>query len=48
MIPVILDVTKQEDIDRVLSRIDAEVGQLDGLVNNAGGGRRRSGVVDRR
>ncbi|MEZ5375165.1 MAG: SDR family NAD(P)-dependent oxidoreductase [Acidimicrobiales bacterium] len=38
VIPVILDVTKQEDIDRVLSRIDAEVGQLDGLVNNAGVG----------
>lgn len=36
VIPVILDVTKREDIDRVLVQIDTEVGKLDGLVNNAG------------
>lgn len=33
-----LDVTDQEDIDRVVSRIEDEVGALDCLVNNAGYG----------
>lgn len=36
VVPVILDVTKRDDIDRVLGQIDADVGKLDGLVNNAG------------
>ena len=34
--PVILDVTKREDIARVVQTIDAETGSLNGLVNNAG------------
>lgn len=34
--PVILDVTRPEDVNRVLDRIDGEVGALHGLVNNAG------------
>lgn len=36
VIPVIIDVTKREDIDRVLNQIGSEAGSLDGLVNNAG------------
>ena len=36
VVPVIIDVTKREDIDRVLEQIDAEAGLLHGLVNNAG------------
>jgi NAD(P)-dependent dehydrogenase (short-subunit alcohol dehydrogenase family) len=36
VVPVIIDVTKAEDIERVLAQIDAEVGVLHGLVNNAG------------
>lgn len=36
VIPVIIDVTKREDIDRVLEQVRSEVGSLDGLVNNAG------------
>ncbi len=36
IVPVILDVTKAEDIANVVKQIDAEVGSLDGLVNNAG------------
>jgi len=34
--PVLIDVTRRADIDRVLSQIRDEVGSLDGLVNNAG------------
>lgn len=34
--PVILDVTNRAHIDKVLGRIEADVGRLDGLVNNAG------------
>ena len=36
VIPVLIDVTQREDIDKVLSQIRTEVGFLDGLVNNAG------------
>ncbi|MCP5024860.1 MAG: SDR family NAD(P)-dependent oxidoreductase [Actinomycetia bacterium] len=36
VVPVIIDVTRGEDIDKVLAQINAEVGSLDGLVNNAG------------
>ncbi len=36
VIPVILDVTKSEDIARVVDQIGSEVGSLNGLVNNAG------------
>ena len=36
VVPVIIDVTRRQDIDAVLGRIRAEVGRLDGLVNNAG------------
>lgn len=36
IVPVQLDVTEREDIARVIERIDAEVGSLNGLVNNAG------------
>jgi NAD(P)-dependent dehydrogenase (short-subunit alcohol dehydrogenase family) len=36
IVPVLIDVTRPEDIDRVLSQIRTEVGSLDGLVNNAG------------
>jgi NAD(P)-dependent dehydrogenase (short-subunit alcohol dehydrogenase family) len=36
VVPVLLDVTRAEDIDKVLSQIRHEVGSLDGLVNNAG------------
>jgi NAD(P)-dependent dehydrogenase (short-subunit alcohol dehydrogenase family) len=36
IVPVLIDVTKREDIDKVLAQIRAEVGSLDGLVNNAG------------
>ncbi|MFV2039349.1 MAG: SDR family NAD(P)-dependent oxidoreductase, partial [Acidimicrobiales bacterium] len=34
--PVIIDVTRPDDIDRVLEQIRSEVGSLNGLVNNAG------------
>ncbi len=34
--PVILDVTKADDIARVVGQIDSEIGSLNGLVNNAG------------
>ena len=34
--PVIIDVTKREQIDATLERIESEVGHLHGLVNNAG------------
>jgi len=36
VVPVIIDVTKRDDIDRVLEQIDAEAGLLHGLVSNAG------------
>ncbi len=36
VIPVILDVTKAQDIANVVEQIDSEVGSLHGLVNNAG------------
>ena len=36
VVPVIIDVTKREDIDKTLAQIEYEVGSLDGLVNNAG------------
>lgn len=36
VVPVIIDVTNGEDIDKVLAQIDSEVGSLNGLVNNAG------------
>lgn len=36
VIPVILDVTNRDDVDKALGQIDADVGRLDGLVNNAG------------
>lgn len=36
VIPVIIDVTERDQIDATLSRIETEVGHLDGLVNNAG------------
>ena len=36
VVPVVIDVTKRDDIDRVLEQIDAEAGLLHGLVNNAG------------
>ena len=36
VVPVIIDVTRRQDIDDVLARIRDEVGRLDGLVNNAG------------
>ncbi len=36
VIPVILDVTNREHIDKVLAQIQAEAGSLNGLVNNAG------------
>lgn len=36
IVPVQLDVTEREDITRVLDQIEAEVGSLNGLVNNAG------------
>ncbi len=44
VVPVILDVTNLEQIHDVLARIDADVGSLDGLVNNAGIG--VGGVVE--
>ena len=37
--PVIIDVTDQASIDAAAKRVESEVGQLDGLVNNAGVGR---------
>lgn len=36
LVPLILDVTKQEHIDQAVARISHDVGSLDGLVNNAG------------
>ena len=36
IVPVQLDVTELDDIERVVQQIDAESGSLDGLVNNAG------------
>lgn len=34
--PVVIDVTKRDQIDATLARIESEVGRLHGLVNNAG------------
>ncbi len=36
VVPVTLDVTNREHIDKVLAQIETEAGSLDGLVNNAG------------
>lgn len=36
LVPLILDVTDQEQIDDAVARVATDVGSLDGLVNNAG------------
>ncbi len=38
VVPLILDVTNREQIDKSLARIEADLGRLHGLVNNAGVG----------
>jgi NAD(P)-dependent dehydrogenase (short-subunit alcohol dehydrogenase family) len=36
IVPVLIDVTDRADIERVIARIDDDIGSLGGLVNNAG------------